>query len=427
MRLRFISQQQQFLRALSSGVGKTAVVLPAAFLTETGVGMLNLGMVFYMREVFLLPPGAVGWLAATWQSCYVLGCLTMRPAFETLLPRYSMICSTTGLAAAVAGILLSSSVAPIFLCYGLFGFSLSFFWPPLMSWLSLGIEGKRLGRAMSRLTLAGSAGIIVSPFLAGTLSSVCPRCPLLGAAGIFAGNSLLLAAAASVLPRIRSDTHRSRDGSSEPDGTDGSTPLRFSAWTGLFVTYVVLGTIITVFPMYARDVLGLSKSAIGALLLCRALCTAAGFLILGRLTFWHFRPLPMIVCLALLAVLVFGISRAGSIAVPAVSLALIGPLISLAFSSSFFHGASGAANRAARMAIHEALLASGLITGSAAGAEIYQNLSMTAVSCFCAGLLVTAVAAQVILLRLSGVSGVLTGGAKSSKRRASVGGSRNVL
>jgi predicted MFS family arabinose efflux permease len=421
MRLRFISQQQQFLRALSFGVGKTAVILPAAFLTDTGVGMLTLGIVFYTREVFLLPPGAVGWLAATWQSCYVLGCLTMRPAFERLLPRYSMICSTSGLAVTVAGILLSSSVVPIFLCYGLFGLSLSFFWPPLMSWLSLGIEGKRLGRAMSRLTLAGSAGIIISPFLAGTLSSVSPRSPLFGAAGIFAGNSLLLAAAALALPKIRSDIHRSRERRAQADGTDRSTPLRFSAWTGLFVTYVVLGTIITVFPMYARDTLGLSKSAIGALLLCRALCTAVGFLILGRLSFWHFRPLPMMVCLALLAVLVFGISTAGSIPMLAVSLALIGPLISLGFSSSFFHGASGAANRAARMAIHEALLASGLITGSAAGAHIYQNLSMTAVSCFCAGLLVTAAAAQLVLLRLSRVSAVRAGGAESSKSRATTG------
>ena len=97
MKFRYISQQQQFLRALSAGIGKTAVILPAAFLTETGLGMLTVGMVFYMREVFFLSPGLVGWIAATWQSCYVLGCLTMRPAFESLRPRYSMIFSTAGM------------------------------------------------------------------------------------------------------------------------------------------------------------------------------------------------------------------------------------------------------------------------------------------------------------------------------------------
>ena len=133
MRFRFISQQQQFIRALSAGIGKTGVILPAGFLTESGLGMLTLGMVFYMREVFLVSPGLVGWTAATWQGCYVLGCLTMRPAFERLLPRYSMIFSSAGMGAAVAAILVSRSVAAIFLFYGLFGFCLSFFWPPLLS------------------------------------------------------------------------------------------------------------------------------------------------------------------------------------------------------------------------------------------------------------------------------------------------------
>jgi len=399
MRFRFISQQQQFLRALSAGIGKTAVILPAGFLTEVGLGLLTLGMVFYMREVFLLSPGMVGWIAATWQSCYVLGCLTMRPAFEALLPRFSMIFSTAGIGAAVTAILLSRSVAAVFVFYGLFGFCLSFFWPPLMSWLSLGIEGKQLGRAMTRLTFVGNMGIIVSPFIAGALSSLSPRYPLYGAAAVFISNCLLVVGAALALPKIRSDTHRGRSHKEEPDKPDRSTSLRFPAWVGLFVTYAVLGVIITVFPMYARDDLGLSKSTIGALLLCRALCTAAGYLFLGRITRWHFRPFPMTAGLALLAVLVFGIARAASLPLLALSLGLIGPLISLGFSYSFFHGASGASRRATRMAIHEALLASGLIAGSAAGGQVYQHYSMTAVSAFCAALIGAAIVLQLLLVR----------------------------
>ena len=398
MRFRFVSQQQQFLRALSAGIGKTAVILPAGFLTESGLGMLTLGMVFYMREVFLVSPGLVGWTAATWQGCYVLGCLTMRPAFERLLPRYSMIFSSAGMGVAVTAILVSRSVTAIFLYYGLFGFCLSFFWPPLLSWLSLGIEGKQLGRAMSRLTFVGNIGIIISPFIAGALSSLAPRWPLYGAGALFTANCLLLIGAALALPRIRSDRQRGHSRREKPDQPDTSTALRFPAWVGLFVTYTVLGVIITVFPMFARDDLGLSKSTIGALLLCRALCTAAGYLFLGSTSFWHFRPLPMSAGLVLLGVLVFGISRTACLPVVALSLALIGPLVSLSFSYSFFHGASGAARRATRMAIHEALLASGLITGSAVGGQLYQHYSMSAVSVFCAALIGAAIAAQLLLV-----------------------------
>lgn len=399
MRFRFVSQQQQFLRALSAGIGKTAVILPAGFLTEAGLGMLILGMVFYMREVFLLSPGQVGWIAATWQGCYVLGCLTMRPVFERLLPRYSMILSSAGMSVAVIAILLSRSVSAAFVFYGLFGFCLSFFWPPLMSWLSLGIEGKQLGRAMSRLTFIGNMGIIISPLVAGALSELSPRYPLYGAVAVFLTDCFLLIGAALALPRIRSDKQRGLSRRESAAQSDSSTPLRFPAWIGLFVTYTVMGVVVTVFPMFARDELGLSKSTIGALLLCRALCTAAGYLVLGRVTFWHFRPAPMTAGLALLAVLVFGISRAASLPILVLSLALIGPLISLGFFYSFFHGASGTPRRATRMAIHEALLASGLIAGSAVGGQIYQHYTMSAVSVFCAALIGAAIALQILLVR----------------------------
>lgn len=400
MKFRYVSQQQQFLRALSAGIGKTAVILPAAFVSETGLGMLTLGMIFYMREVFALAPGLVGWIAAAWQACYVAGCLTMRPAFESLRPRYSMIMSTAGMSLAVPAILISRSVTAVFLFYGLFGFCLSFFWPPLMIWHSFGIEGKKLGRAMSRLTLTVSVGVIIGPFLAGTLSTLSPRYPLYASAALFAANFLFLVGAALALPRIRTDRQRDKKNWKAEAEQDRSTFLRYPAWIGLFVTFTVTGVIITVFPMHAQDNLLLSKSTIGTLLLCRALFSALAYIVLGRNAFWHFRPLPMIGGLALLAVLVTLLGRSAAPALLVISLAAIGPLVSLGFSYSFFHGASGTARRATRMAVHEALLASGLITGSAAGGQIYQHYSMPAVSLLCVGLLALAIALQLVLVQV---------------------------
>ena len=398
MKFRYISQQQQFIRTLSSGIGKTAVILPAAFFTEIGLGLLTLGMIFFMREVYQLSPGMVGWIAATWQGCYVMGCLTMRPAFESLRPRYSMILSTAGMSISVSAILLSGSVGAAFLFYGLFGFCLSFFWPPLMSWLAYGVEGRYLSRAMARLTFTGSMGVVISPFVAGALSTLSPRFPLYGAIIFFAVNCLLLIGAALALPRIRTDNHSDGGKQDDPEKKDQSTFLRYPAWIGLFVTFAVLGVIFTVFPMYARDDLGLSKSTIGALLLCRALVSALTFLALGRWSFWHFRPLPMSVGLGLLTVFVLVLNRAESLLVLGLSLALMGPLVAIGFSYSFFHGATGASRRANRMAIHEALLASGLIVGSVAGGELYQRLSMSAVGYFCATLLSLAILLQLLLV-----------------------------
>ena len=68
----------------------------------------------------------------------------------------------------------------------------------------------------------------------------------------------------------------------------------------------------------------------------------------------------------------------------AMLISLVGSFRSLSYSNSLFHGVSGSVNRTGRMAIHEALLAGGLIFGSAFGGELYQRYTMTAVYGFCA-------------------------------------------
>ena len=64
-------------------------------------------------------------------------------------------------------------------------------------------------------------------------------------------------------------------------------------------------------------------------------------------------------------------------------IAFIGALRALSYNSSIFHGVSGSINRTGRVAIHESLLAAGLICGSSLGGIIYQKFSMTVVYYFC--------------------------------------------
>jgi len=376
--------------------GQTAVAIPAALLAETGLGMLNLGLIFYMREVFRLAPGQVGWLAATWETCYVCGCLTMRPIFERLRPRSALILAMTGMSGSVLAILVSRTVFLCYILYGFFGFSLSFFWAPLMSWVSSASEGRELGRAISRLTLASSAGIIASPFLAGLLSSLAPAYPLYAALLVFS-SILTLLVGSSLIPEQKEMARPHEGGAAGESQENKSTPLRYPAWVGLFCTYVCLAVVLNIFPMHARDVLGLSKKTIGTLLLMRALFTGFGYVLLGRLNFWHFNPLPMSASLGLLALLLLALPVARTPLCLGLILACLGPLVAFGFSSGFFHGASGSAHRASRLATHEALLALGMITGSAAGGQLYQRFSLGAVSLFCLGVLCTGIWLQLLL------------------------------
>ena len=52
MLFRYVTRQAQVIRAYYSALGKAGVLLPLAFLVAAGQGMLALGMVFYLREVY---------------------------------------------------------------------------------------------------------------------------------------------------------------------------------------------------------------------------------------------------------------------------------------------------------------------------------------------------------------------------------------
>ena len=46
MKLQYISQQRQLIRSFYSGIGKTAVIFPSAFLVAVGSGLIGLGIIF---------------------------------------------------------------------------------------------------------------------------------------------------------------------------------------------------------------------------------------------------------------------------------------------------------------------------------------------------------------------------------------------
>ncbi len=397
---RYINQQRQIIRSYYTGIAKTAVIYPAAFMVATGMGQFGLGLVFYVREVFQLPPDRVGLLAAVWSITYVFGCLVLRPAFDHILPRFLIISSTLALSVCAFAIQAAPRVWVIFLLYGLYGLSLSLFWPPLMGWLMLEMEGRELSRVVSRFNLSWCLGAVLAPFMCGWLSERSVRWPLLASSGLFLLTATLITGAAAALPLVRAD--RSTGGNGENEEMVGSegTPLRFPAWAGLVATYFGMGIALAILPMYARDELGFSKSTVGTLLLIRGLFNAAAFLLLGRLVFWHFRALPMILGQVAGALVFVLFARARTEWSMGILLAAFGMSMAFSYANSIFHGASESRNRSARMAIHESLLAAGLVGGSVIGGKVYQAAGMVSVFRLTAGVYAALALVQTVLCRL---------------------------
>ncbi|HEB30579.1 MAG TPA: MFS transporter [Spirochaetes bacterium] len=395
MSIKSINRIPDPYRSFYGKAGKSTIIFSSAFVAAVGMGIIELGIVFYIKEVYSATPSQIGYFTAVWSFSYVVGCIFIRPFFRQVLPRYLMIGSTFFMCLFILLVLFSKAFMSAAVFYNLYGIAMSFFWPPIMGWLSLDIEGSRLGKSMSYFNIAWSLGIIIGPTLAGILSAVNPELPLYAGSALFLLNGIIVTAASFLMPSIRTDKNIDLPDNGDSPKTDTSTILRFSGWVGLFTTFVIIGVIINIFPIYARDELLLRKEVIGLLMLSRSFIAVFVFILMGHSVIWHFRILPMAigqVCLAGVMVFMIFVS---SPPVLALSISLVGAFRAFSYNGSVFHGVSGSINRTGRMAVHEAVLAGGLIFGPLFGGLIYQKNSMNAVYSFCAIVVALGVLLQV--------------------------------
>jgi DHA1 family multidrug resistance protein-like MFS transporter/DHA1 family quinolone resistance protein-like MFS transporter len=383
MRIIYVSEFRQVLKSLYSGLGKSSVIYPSAMLVATGITTIELGIIFYIKEIFGATPSQIGYFTAVWSFCYIIGCIFIRPIFNRVLPRYLLIVSSFLMSVFVLCILFIKVFTFAFVYYNLYGIAMSFFWPPILGWLSRDIEGARLGKSMSYFNISWSIGIVIGPFLAGLLSAISPDLPLYTGSFLFLLTGILIGGASFLLPKIRTDRSIEKANSGETVKADHSTILRFSGWVGMFTTFVVIGVIINIFPIFARDELMLRKELIGVLLQSRTFIATFVFIILAHSTAWHFRISQMVAGQVCLALSIFFMNFTTSTLILAVLIAVMGALRALSYNNSLFHGVSGSINRTGRMAVHESLLAAGLIFGSSLGGLLYENFSMATVYYFC--------------------------------------------
>ena len=166
-------------------VSNTFVIFPGAFLTALGEGMINLGLVFFLRERYGASPSLIGWFVGFSVLVYILGCLGLRPFLDRLRPQILLPSALAGISVSLLLLYLLPSLPLSFLFSALYRLALAFFWPPAMGWLSQGVEGDRLSRRQGRFNLSWSLGLVASYSLSGLASDRAVALPILLTAGIF--------------------------------------------------------------------------------------------------------------------------------------------------------------------------------------------------------------------------------------------------
>ena len=357
-------------------IKRAFILLPAAFIANAGIGILNFSLVFYMRDVFNSTAAEIGWFSSIWAFSYFIGCFALHKLSRKIGAHRSIAAAVLGMVFVVIAMLFSETVILMFVLYSLFGFITALFWPPLMGWISEGLEGPELNRMMGLFNLSWSTGLVISPYLGGLLLEYNLSYPLIFAVGLYG----LLTIALVLVPILFSSIvlQESSHKRNIPV-SDSSTSLRYIAWLGNFTGYIIFGVLLFVFPLYAREELWFTESSIGLLLLFRALFSTFIFVLAGKISWWHFNKAYMLIIQLLMIVFTLFIPYTKSWISFAAGLSLFGILFAGGYSSSIFHGVSGSIHREKRMAIHEAVLTVGVITGAIGGGEIYQHWGMVSV------------------------------------------------
>lgn len=356
-------------------IKRAFILLPAAFVANMGIGILNFSLVFYMRDVFNSSASVIGWFSSVWAFSYFIGCFALHKLSRKIGAHRSISFAALGMVFVVITMQFSTNILLMFVLYGLFGFITALFWPPLMGWISEGLEGPELNRMMGFFNLSWSTGLVVSPYLGGLLLESNLRYPLSFAAGLYGFLTIVLFLVPILVSSIILHGSKSKINISV---SDSSTSLRYIAWLGNFTGYIIFGVLMFVFPLYAREELMFTESSIGLLLLFRALFSTFIFLFAGKMNWWHFNRGYMLIMQLLMVVFAFFIPYTKLWISFAVALSLFGIIFAGGYSSSIFHGVSGSIYREKRMAVHEAVLTVGVILGAIGGGEIYQHWGMTA-------------------------------------------------
>ena len=350
----------------------------ASFVAQVTIAMVNLAMVYHLRGFFLLRADKIGIAVSVSTGAYLLFCILLSPYTIHFKPRNLVEVSLIGMAVSVGFFATTSSLVVAYISLALYGAFMSLLWPQIEGWFSRGKEGAQLSRVSNAFNFSWSSGVGVSSLVAGVLVERSTTLPFFVSIVLFFLVFLMIATSSALVPGIRamkSEKEENRD----TEKVDESTPLRFYCWIGVIILYTGMSVILTIFPLYAQDVLLISESFTGLLLLFRGLATCISFLLLGKFDFWHFKKRYVFLIQTLFALSCLVLTGFSSMTAYGLFFLLFGILFATAYAQSMFHGASGSINRSQRMIVHEVLLTVGTIIGAIMGGYLYETYSFSLV------------------------------------------------
>lgn len=313
---------------------------------------------------------------------YALCCVALMPLSSRISPKRSVLFGCASNIVLLLGASSSHTIPQLIVTVVLLGATWSFFWPPVMAWMSRSVSEARLPRELSNFNQAWCLGDILGAAFGGWISQQ------FSTRAVFLGGACLSAVALMLTSQrrgIHCEAHGDPVESSNPEGVPltakkevagNGNRFAYLAWIGLGATFLSHGCFYGLFPLIARTRVGFSDSNIGGCFAMMGVCQFLMFQIVKKWHGWRYRfaaaALPNL-CM-ILAALILAHARHGGAMVAAALIAPIG--VSMNYSASIYYGATGGFRKMTAMSVHESLLGCCLFAGGLLGGGLAKRFPM---------------------------------------------------
>jgi len=371
-------------------IKKSYFLFVSTFFYALAGNTLNFSLVYRLTDRFDFNPGQVGVFLALGQLFYFTGCNLYHRIGSAFNPA-KVVPFSAALALLVSFPLGYARVqGVVYASYWLFQLGTSFFWPPLMAWLTGGLGDRDLNREISVYNRSWMAALMIGPLIAGTLYRWNSNANFILINASFFAVNLMLFLMRRFLMRNEPENEtfgsllQASSGLDDEAGrisavlaraNDKSLDIyRYRSWVCVFCSNLSLGILANIIPLHIRDGLGFTEQSAGLMLFFRCVAGFICFAVLGRFSAWHFKRWWFICLaggLAFCATLFF--FAGNSLVFFFIIAGLSGFANSGCNTTGTFYASATGKDPRKNLALHEIFLSMGAAVGSAGGGFLYQH------------------------------------------------------
>ena len=364
-------------------------IFAAAFFFALGSNILGFSLIFRLTDLFSFTPGRIGIFIAFGQLAFFLGANLYHRFGAAFDP--DRVFPVAALMAFTASIPLSfiPVEAVAYVSYWILMMGGGLFWPPVMAWLTAGLDNNDMNREMGIFNRCWMGALMVGPLIAGGLyrwNSTLNFLILIFS--YFLVNLLIYLMRLYSKKTAGSKTARTRS----PDHGSINTArtmnvkldfYRYRGWANGFFSSVFISVLVNIIPLHIRDGLGHTEQSAGIMLFIRCAAGFVGFSVLAKFTAWHFNRFWFMVLQAGLILCTFFFMFAGdSLMFYYIIVVFYGFINAACYNNSMFYSSVTGNNPKKNLAAHEIFLCLGSAAGTTGGGFAYQHFGFAGACIF---------------------------------------------